>query len=893
MPENLNFNPAPPVAAELSLPLSGVEAVLRLLGDGNTVPFIARYRKEATGALDEVQIRSIEERGQYMRELEERRLAVLKSIDEQGKLTGALRQRILDAKTKTAVEDLYLPYKPRKRTRATVARDRGLEPLAQLILSQAGEGDPAAAAEAYINAEKEVPNAEAALAGARDIVAEVISDNADIRAFVREHFKTQGVIAAGRNPERADDKSKYKEYFNFREAVASIPSHRYLAVRRGENEKHLKVHVEVDAEALIRRILETLGHQASSPFGAQLELAAQDAWRRLIAPSVENDVRVEIKVRSDNEAVQVFASNLRNILLAPPYGAKAVCGVDPGIRTGCKCVAVSPTGRYLDAITLFLAQGDEARAKSAQDLVEFVRRHQSTAIAVGNGTHGRETEAFVRKALGDAGLAEVLVIPVSETGASVYSASDLAREEFPGLDVTMRGAISIARRLQDPLAELVKIDPKSLGVGQYQHDVHQPLLKKKLTEVVESCVNAVGVELNTASAALLGYVSGIGPALAQKIVEHRNRIEKFQSRFDLLQVEGLGPRTFEQAAGFLRIRHAANPLDNSAVHPERYPLIERIAQDLGVDLSRLIGAQEEIAKVEIARYASDEVGELTLRDIIEELKKPGRDPRADFDPPRFKEGVYDIKDLQVGMEMEGIVSNVTAFGAFVDIGVHQDGLVHVSHLSRRFIREPGEAVKTGDKIKVWVIEVDLERKRIGLSAINPAEARERPARAPRGEAGDARRRERPQGERRSRRGPHPDPQQPSAGEAPAPAGQAAQPDQPRAEQSREHREHRPPRRADGDRRQGPRPGRQESGRQETRPGGEQRPQGERREDRPRRDDQNRAAQGRDQRGDRPREDRRSQRDDRRGQRDRDKRGGDRPSSNRPLTFNPFAALLNK
>ena len=721
-----NAAPASPIshaaliARELSLPIAGVAAVVELLAEGNTVPFIARYRKERTGDLDEVQIRTIDERRVYLGELEERRGVVLASIAEQGKLTPELEARIRGCDSKAELEDLYLPFKPKRRTRATIAREKGLEPLALRILAQpvgADVGVALAEAAAFINKELSVLSAQEALAGAQDIVAEVIAEQAAVRATVRQAFLDEGVVVSEGVAAAKAEPTKFEQYYDFRESVRTIPSHRFLAIRRGEAEGVLRAHVEVDADRLIAGILRLMEHRAASPFGEALVEAAADGYKRLIAPSVENDVRVELKLRSDVAAVEVFADNLKNLLLAGPLGTRPVVGVDPGLRTGCKCAAVDETGKFLGTITIFLSQGEGALERSRVELAAFLREHRPAAIAVGNGTGGREAEAFVRKLVSAEGGADApFVVPVSEAGASVYSASDVAREEFPELDLTIRGAISIARRLQDPLAELVKIDPKAIGVGQYQHDVHQPLLQKKLGDVVESCVNSVGVELNTASASLLGYVAGVGKSLAKKIVSHREKHGAFAARAQLLEVSGLGPKAFEQAAGFLRIRGGAQPLDGSGVHPERYGLVERMASELGVEVAQLVGDESLVARIDPARYAGDGVGELTLRDILGELVKPGRDPRAGFEPPRFRDDVQTMADLAQGMTLEGVVTNVTAFGAFVDIGVHQDGLVHVSQLSDRFVKDPKDVVKVGDKLKVRVLDVDLARKRIALSA---------------------------------------------------------------------------------------------------------------------------------------------------------------------------------
>ena len=704
------------VAADLSLPAAGVAAACALLADGATVPFIARYRKEVTGGLDEVQIRAVEERRVYLTELEERRQVVLASIEEQGKLTDELRARILAADSKAELEDLYLPYKPKRRTRATIAREKGLGPLAERIMSQPERGDPRAEAAGYVDPAKGVDSADDALAGARDICAELCAEDPDVRSMARRMFAEKGELVVQVAADKRGTPSKFEQYYDYREPVRSIPSHRFLAIRRGENEDFLRAHIEVDGELLASRIAGIVRLRGGSPFARELDAAIRDGAKRLLGPSVENDLRGELKLSSDRAAVEVFAANLRNLLLAAPLGQKAVIGIDPGLRTGCKCAALSATGTFLGHVTIFPSHGDAGRERARRELIELVRRFPPSAIAVGNGTGGRETEAFVREVLKAASIADLVVVQVSEAGASVYSASDIAREEFPELDLTVRGAISIARRLQDPLAELVKIDPKAIGVGQYQHDVHQPLLQRKLVEVVESCVNHVGVALNTASAALLSYVAGVSPAVARKIVQRREKSGPFKSRAELLKVGGLGPKTFQQCAGFLRIVDAVNPLDRSAVHPERYELVARMAGDLEVPLDRLVGDAGLAGRIDLARYVGGGVGMPTLEDIAGELAKPGRDPRASFEPPRFRDDVHEMTDLAPGMQLEGVVTNVTAFGAFVDVGVHQDGLVHVSQLADRFIRDPAEVVKVGDKISVRVLEVDLVRKRIALSA---------------------------------------------------------------------------------------------------------------------------------------------------------------------------------
>lgn len=700
---------------ELSITPRQITAVARLIAEGNTIPFIARYRKEVHGNLDEVQISKIQERLSYHKELEERRSVILKSIDEQGKLSDELRGKILGCVTKTVLEDLYLPYKPKRRTRAMIAREKGLEPLAALIVDQ-GNGNPFEEARAYVSEENGVSDVEAALAGARDIVAEKISENADVRGMVRQKFSADGVLVSGVFEPKPEVPTKFEQYYDFKEKISAIPSHRFLAIRRGQAEGVLRVRLVCEAEGIIRRIAEIYGLSDRSPFAPQLKEAIEDGFKRLVAPSVEIDVLVELKMKSDRAAVEIFAENLRNLLLQAPLGERRIIGIDPGLRTGCKCVALDETGKFLETCTVYPSQGDRKEIEAKVDICKMVAKHRPYAIAVGNGTGGRDTEAFVRRVLKEANVHEVIVLAVNESGASVYSASDVAREEFPDLDLTIRGAISIGRRLQDPLAELVKIDPKAIGVGQYQHDVNQALLADKLDDVVVSCVNHVGVELNTASAPLLTRVSGIGGTMAQKIVTYRNENGAFKSRKQLSNVPGLGPKTFEQAAGFLRIRAAEHPLDASAVHPERYALVEQMAKDIGVEISALIGHPEWVDKIQLPRYISDSVGEPTLRDIISELKKPGRDPRATFEKPVFRDDVTEFEHVKEGMMLEGVVTNVTAFGAFVDIGVHQDGLVHVSELSDRFIRDPAEAVKTGDKLKVRVLSVDKARRRIALSA---------------------------------------------------------------------------------------------------------------------------------------------------------------------------------
>lgn len=718
---------------ETGLQPGQVAQTVALLCEGATVPFIARYRKERTGELDEVQIRTLQERLGYYTELEERKATVLASIDDQGKLTPELAARIENTRLKNELEDLYLPYKPKRRTRAMLARERGLEPLADLVAAQQlADGTPEQAAAPFVDAQREVPDPAAALQGAADILAERLAEDADVRAVVRRLTWEQGAFCSRVAPDHAGTVSKFEMYYDYREPLREVPSHRMLAMRRGEKEEVLRLSIAAPEEELLQRLKNRL-LAGESIFRPLLEKVAEDAYRRLIAPSIEVELRLQAKQRADEAAISVFADNLRNLLLLPPAGSRRVLGVDPGLRTGSKLAAVDATGRYLEDATIYPHTGKSRMEPARRELLRLLEAHDIEMVAIGNGTAGREMDLFVRETLEQAGL-KLSVVMVNEAGASVYSASDIAREEFPDLDLTVRGAISIARRLQDPLAELVKIDPKSIGVGQYQHDVNQPALKKALDDTVESCVNFVGVDLNTASWALLSYVSGIGASLARTIVRHRELKGPFASRADLLEVARFGAKTFEQAAGFLRIRGGANPLDNTAVHPENYATVERMAADLGLSVADLAAAPDRIAGLRLEAYVSDSVGMPTLRDIVEELKKPGRDPRRQFETVAFREDVREIEDLREGMILSGTVTNVAAFGAFVDIGVHQDGLVHISHLAQRFVKDPGEVVRVGDIVKVKVLSVDTARKRIGLS-IKDAQpeqgAPQRPAKPPR------------------------------------------------------------------------------------------------------------------------------------------------------------------
>ena len=691
-----------------------VENTVELFREGGTVPFIARYRKERTGELDEVQIRTIEELLAYFSELEERKVTVLKAMSDQGKLSPELEERIGGCRQKTELEDLYLPYKPKRRTKATIARERGLEPLAEIMAAQElTRGAPEEVATPFVNPEKDVPDAAAALAGAGHILAERLSDDADARALVRRLTSQEGLFTSRVAAEKVGSVTKFEMYYEYREPLKSIPSHRMLAMRRGEKEEVLFLALEAPEDAILAG-LKRLMIKGRSIFQQLLEQVVADAYKRLIAPSMEVELRLEAKKRADEEAISVFARNLRNLLLAPPAGNLRTLGIDPGVRTGSKLAVVDDTGRLMEHGVIYPLTGGSKGAAAAGELRRLVVGHGVEMIAVGNGTGGRETERFVKESLAGSGLL-VPVIAVSEAGASVYSASEVAREEFPDLDLTIRGAVSIARRLQDPLAELVKIDPKSIGVGQYQHDVNQGGLGKALDGVVESCVNYVGVDLNTASRPLLAYVAGIGPSLAGAIVTRRNKEGPFPSRDSLRKVPRFGDKAFEQAAGFLRIRGGDNPLDNSAVHPENYSLVGRMAADLGVTVGELMAREELIDRIDAGRYRGDGIGLPTLRDIIGELKKPGRDPRRSFEAPLFRDDIQGMSDLKPGMILQGSVTNVAAFGAFVDVGVHQDGLVHLSHLGKKFLKDPHEAVRVGDLVTVKVLAVDPQRKRISLS----------------------------------------------------------------------------------------------------------------------------------------------------------------------------------
>jgi uncharacterized protein len=709
------------ISTELNLSKSPVESTLKLILDDCTVPFIARYRKEATGGLDEVQIRDIRDRFEYLIALSERKDTILKSIQEQGKLTPALEARVKGCKVKAELEDLYLPYKPKKRTRGQIAKERGLEPLALEILKQ----DPAledllSLCVSYVGQHDEVTTLEIAIQGAKDYIAEHISERAEVRGELRQWIYDNATFVSVVRDEHKEKKTKYTNYYDFREPVSSIAAHRLMALRRGEKEEIIKVTVEYDAETTMAMISDrVIESKATTPVKTLLAECVKDAFSRLLSPSIETELRLETKNRAEEEAISVFAKNLRSLLLLPPIPKKIVLGVDPGIRTGSKLVVVDETGKLLDHSTIFPDLESPATSpknrNASEKAIDFITKYKVEYVSVGNGTAGRELDDFFHQLIESNKSLGIKILVVNEAGASVYSASDVARDEFPDLDLTYRGAVSIARRLQDPLAELVKIEPKSIGVGQYQHDVNQSRLKKQLDEVVESCVNYVGVNLNTASPSLLSYVAGIGPTLAKNIVRHREQKGIFKDRNALFEVMGFGPKAFEQAAGFLRIPEAGNPLDNTAVHPEAYRVVERIAGDLNKSVAELIGQRDVLNTLDLKRYVTDDIGVPTLQDIVKEMLKPGRDPRADGVKHTYNREVRDLNSLQEGMVLQGTVTNVTNFGAFVDIGVHQDGLIHISELSTQFIKDASQAIAVGDQVKVKVIGVDKERKRISLS----------------------------------------------------------------------------------------------------------------------------------------------------------------------------------
>lgn len=698
------------ISAELSVNPNQVASTVELLDEGATVPFIARYRKEMTGSLDEVAIAAIRDRILQLRELDKRRESIIKSLKELHKWTSELEDQLQAAETMAVLEDIYLPYKPKRRTRATIAREKGLEPLAAAIFAQQSF-NISTEADKFISPEKEVTTREEALAGSRDIIAEWINESQEARARIRELFWKEATFKTRVIPGKEEEAQKFKDYFEWEEPIATAPSHRVLAMRRGEKEMFLLLDT-APAEESATELLEKQFIIATNGTSEQMRMAIKDSYKRLLKPSIETEIRLASKKKADEEAIRVFADNLRQLLLSAPLGQKNVLAIDPGFRTGCKVAVLNRQGKLLQNETVYPNEPQKQYAKAGETITTLCQKFEVEAISIGNGTASRETESFVKSLKLPA---HIQVIVVNESGASVYSASDVAREEFPDYDVTVRGAVSIGRRLMDPLAELVKIDPKSIGVGQYQHDVDQNALKQSLDDVVMSCVNAVGVEVNTASKQLLTYVSGLGPQLAQNIVDYRNTHGAFRSRSQLRQVPRLGEKAFEQAAGFLRIRGAANPLDTSAVHPESYHIVEQMATDLNTTVANLIQHEQLRKGIQLKKYITDTTGLPTLQDILNELAKPGRDPRAQFETFQFTEGINSIGDLKTGMKLPGIITNVTAFGAFVDIGVHQDGLVHISALSDRYVSNPHEVVKVQQKVEVTVLEVDVNRKRIALS----------------------------------------------------------------------------------------------------------------------------------------------------------------------------------
>lgn len=698
------------IAALSGLGQSSVKNTLKLLEEGATIPFISRYRKEMTGNLDEVQIADIRDNYKSLQDLEKRREAVIKSVEEQGKLTPELKKKFIEATDLTTLEDLYLPYKQKRKTRATIAREKGLEPLANLLFKQQ-RIDLELEAEKYVNSEKEVKSIEEALQGARDIIAENISEDSINRNTIRQLFTRKATLESKVARGKKDLAEKFRDYHEWSEPLAKAPSHRILAMFRGENEGLLSLNIGPDeneaVELLERRIV-----QGNNDAARQVQLAVVDGYKRLLGPSVETEFRAMAKEKADKEAVRVFADNVRQLLFESPLGQKNVLAIDPGFRTGCKVVCLSAQGDLIHNETVYPHSGQREALDAENKLQHKIEAYKIEAIAIGNGTAGRETEQFVKKLRIPK---DITIVMVNESGASVYSASPVAREEFPDYDVTVRGAVSIGRRLMDPLAELVKIDPKSIGVGQYQHDVNQPLLHQTLNDVVEGAVNAVGVEVNTASKQLLTYVSGLGPTLADNIIKFRKENGPFKSRRQLMKVPRMGDKAFEQCAGFLRIADGENPLDRSSVHPERYQLVEQMAKDLGSNVNNLLTDSELRKRIDLKKYVSTEVGLPTLNDIIKELEKPGRDPRSAFKQFSFANGITEMKHLHEGMVLPGIVTNITSFGCFVDIGVHQDGLVHISELANRFVKDPNEVVKLKQHVNVKVLEVDASRKRIQLS----------------------------------------------------------------------------------------------------------------------------------------------------------------------------------
>ena len=698
------------IAQELAISDSQVNAVTSLLSDGATIPFIARYRKEATGSLDEVAVTAIRDRLQQLNDLRDRREAILKSLETHGHLTDELKHKVLEAPTMAILEDIYLPYRPKRRTRATIAKEKGLEPLADLIWEQNGI-DPFKEAATFVDPDKHVDTVEDALAGARDIIAEIVNENHEARSRLRDLFLTRATLSSRVIAGMESSGTKFKDYFEWQEPIAKVPSHRLLAMRRGEKENVLILEIAPsETEAL--SILEKLFLKAQGQDADQVGLAVVDSYKRLLSNSMETEARVHSKDKADREAIAVFAENLRQLLLAPPLGAKRVIGIDPGFKTGCKLVCLDPQGTLLQHDTIFPHMSAKQAGLDAKKIQFLCKQYQIEAVAVGNGTAGRETETFIKETLAKQ---DIQIVMVNESGASVYSASKVAREEFPDLDLTVRGAISIGRRLMDPLAELVKIDPKSIGVGQYQHDVDQSALKQTLDDVVMSCVNSVGVDLNRASAQLLTYVSGLNAGISKNILAYREANGPFKNRQELLKVARLGPKAFEQSAGFLRIIDGDNPLDASAVHPESYAIVAAMADDLETSISALMKQTDWHKQIDLNQYVTEKFGIPTLTDILDELAKPGRDPRETFETFSFTDGIEKIGDLRPGMQLPGIVTNITAFGAFVDIGVHQDGLVHISQMANQFVKNPADVVKVQQQVNVTVLDIDLDRNRISLS----------------------------------------------------------------------------------------------------------------------------------------------------------------------------------
>jgi len=703
------------IASTLNVSEAQVRATIELLDGGNTIPFIARYRKEATQGLDEIALRAVEDAVGKARELAQRKTTILKTIDEQGLLTPELRKQIESADDKQTLEDLYLPFKPKRRTRATAARERGLQPLADILLAQAPLKRPRAEILApFVDPAAEVPDAAAALQGACDIVAEVWAENVSTRRWLMQQAQDYGKVSSRVKRGKKEPGGKFEMYFEFDEPLKRTPSHRLLAMKRGEAEGMLRVGVSLDDEYVLRKLQPRLAHNGQFEFHRELQEVAVDCYQRLLLPAIESAVLQEMKERADEEAIAVFGKNLRMLMLAPPAGFKVTIGIDPGFRTGCKVAVVDGTGKFLTSKTIFPTPPRNDLENAGKTLIELIERYNAKLIAIGNGTASRETESFVADVLKTIDR-DVTKVMVNESGASIYSASELAVHEYPDLDVTVRGAISIAHRLQDPLAELVKIDPKSIGVGQYQHDVNQVQLRKCLDREVESCVNSVGVDVNMASAPLLSHVAGIGPKLAESIVRFRDSEGRFATRQQLLNVPKLGKKAYEQAAGFLRIRDGKQALDNSAVHPESYYVAERMASHLKTTTSELVGNSQLAGTLAPENFVDEKTGLLTVRDILAELAKPGRDPRDEFKAVKFSDDINELKDLQKGMILEGVITNVTKFGAFVDLGVHQDGLIHISQLANRYVQDPSDVVSVGDVVRVKVLEVDVARKRIAVS----------------------------------------------------------------------------------------------------------------------------------------------------------------------------------